>query len=56
MHKPEFYKPATTVTGDDEIQNIFTVPVRRWNEQTSVDKSKYEEKYQNSLIFPGQSI
>ena len=46
----------TTVTRDDESQNIFTVPVGRCNEQISVDVYKYEEKRKNALIGPGESI
>ena len=34
--EPELYKPVTTVTLDDDSQNIYTVPVGRYNEQTSV--------------------
>ena len=46
----------TTVTRDDDSKNIYTAPVGRCNQQTSVDESKYEEKHQNTLIFPGESI
>ena len=42
----------TTVTRDDDSQNIHTVPVGRCNLQTSVDESKYEEIHQNTLTFP----
>ena len=34
---PIFYKLVTTVTCDDDSQNIFTVPVGRCNQQTSVE-------------------
>ena len=43
----------TTVTRDDDSQNIYTVPVGRCNQQTSVEESKYEEKPKSALIFPG---
>ena len=46
----------TTVSGDDEGQNIHTVHFGKCNELTSVDKSKYEEKRQNALFFLGKSI
>ena len=44
------------LTRDDDSQNIYTVPVGKWNEQTSYDESKYEEKHKNALIVPGESI
>ena len=46
----------TTVTRDDDRQNIYTGPVGWFNELTSVDESKYEEKRQNELICPDGSI
>ena len=46
----------TTVTRDDDSQNNFTVPVGRYNQQTSVEESKYEEKRKKALIVPGESI
>ena len=46
----------TTVTSDDDSQNIYTVPVGRCNLQTSVDESKYEEIHHNELIVPGGYI
>ena len=45
-----------TVTLDDDSQNIYTVPVVRCNQQTSVEESKYEEKGNNTLIFSGEYI
>ena len=45
-----------TVTRDDDSQNIYTVPVGRCNQQTSVEESKYEEKRKNALIVPGKYI
>ena len=56
MREPELYKLATTVTCDYDIINIYTVTVGQYNELTSVDESEYEEKNQNSLISPGESI
>ena len=53
FREPEFYTLVTTVTRDDDSQNIYTVPVWRCDEVTSVDGSKYEEKCNNALIFPG---
>ena len=38
FHKPEFYKLSKTVTRDDESQKNCTVPVGRWNKQTSVEE------------------
>ena len=56
LREPEFYKLVTTVTRDEDSRNIFTLPIGRCNELTSVYESKYEEKRQNSLIRPGESI
>ena len=56
LHEPEVYKLVTTITLDDEIQNIYTVPVGRCNQQTSVEESKYEEKRQIALIASCESI
>ena len=44
------------VTRDDDSQNIYTLPVGRCNQQTSVEYSKYEDKRKNSFIVPGESI
>ena len=46
----------TTVTRDDDSQNIYTVPVGQCNQQTSVEESKYEKKRKNALIVPGGYI
>ena len=46
----------TTVTRDDDSPNIYTVSVGRCDIQISVYESKYEEKSQHSLIFPGEPI
>ena len=54
--EPEFYKIVTTVTCDDNSQNIYNVPIGRWNQQTSVEYSKYEEKRKIELISPGEYI
>ena len=54
--EPEIYNLATTVTRDDESKNIFTVSIVLYNEQTSDDESKYEEKHNNALIGPVESI
>ena len=43
----------TTVTCDDDSQNIYNVPVGIYNQQTSDDESKYEEKRKNALIGTG---
>ena len=43
----------TTVTRDDDSQNIYTVPVGICNKHTSVEDSKYEKKHKNVLIVPG---
>ena len=56
LREPWLYKLVTTVTHDDDIQNMYTVPVWQCNELTSVDESKYEEKRQNSLICPSEYI
>ena len=56
MREPESHKRATTITSDDDSKNIYTVPVGRFNQQTSVEESKYEEKQNNALIGPGKSI
>ena len=56
MHEPEFYNLVTTVTHDDETPDIYTAPVGRYNLQTSVDESKYEEIHQNARICLGESI
>ena len=46
----------TTVTCDDDSQNIYTIPVGRCNQHTSVEESKYEEKHKIALIVPGEYI
>ena len=46
----------TKITCDDYSQKIYTVPVGRWNQQTSVEEFKYEEKPKSALIVPGKSI
>ena len=46
----------TTATRDDDSQNIYNVPVWRFNQQTSVEESKYKEKPKSALIIPGESI
>ena len=33
------------------VKNIYSVPVGLWNQQTSVEESKYEEKNKSELIF-----
>ena len=48
--EPEFYKLVTKVTCDDNSQNIYTVPIGRWNQQTSVEEPKSE------LNITGESI
>ena len=54
--EPEFYSIVTTVTRDDDSQNIYTVPVGGCNQQKLVEEYKYEEKRKNALIVPGESI
>ena len=56
FRESEFYKLVTTITCDDNSQNIYTVPVGKCNQKTSVEYSKYEEKLKNALIFPCESI
>ena len=46
----------TTVIRDDGSKNIYTIPVGQCNQKTSVKESKYEEKFNNALIVPGESI
>ena len=46
----------TTVTCDDDSQNIYTVTVGRFNQQTSIEESKYKEKRNITLIVPGEYI
>ena len=46
----------TTVTRNDDNQKIYTSPFGRYNQQTSVEESKYEEKRKNGLIGSGESI
>ena len=46
----------TTVTCDDENQNISTVTVGKCNQLTSVEDSKYDNKRKNALIVPGESL
>ena len=52
----ELYKLVTTVTRDDDSQNIYTVTVGQCNEHTSVEESKFEEKCKNALIGPCEYI
>ena len=47
-----FYKLVTSVTRDDDSQNMYTVPVGRCNKHTSVEESKFEEKRKSELIVP----
>ena len=54
--KTEFYKLLTMVTRDDDSQNIYTVSIGQYNELTSYDESKYEDKCKNVLIVPGEYI
>ena len=54
--EPGFYNLETTVTRDDDNQNIYTVPVGRCNQQTIFEESKYEEKLKSPLIVPGEYI
>ena len=56
LSEPELYKLVTMVTRDDENPNTYTVPVGRWDPQTSVYEYKYEEIHQNALLFPFVSI
>ena len=44
VREPEFYKLVTTVTCDDDSQNMYTATIGRFNEPTSIEESKYEEK------------
>ena len=44
------------LTRDDHSQNIYTLPVGRCNELTSVDDSEYEEKPKSILVVPDGSI
>ena len=44
------------VTCDDDSRNIYTVPIGRCNQHTSVEESQYEEKRKNALIVPGDFI
>ena len=46
----------TLVTHDDDIQNMYTVPVGRCNQHKLVKESKYEDKRNNTSIGPGGSI
>ena len=44
------------VTRYNGSQNIYNVPVGRYNQHKSAEESKYEEKRKNSLIGPSESI
>ena len=46
----------TTVTHYDDSQVIYTAVVGRFNQQTSVEDSKYKEKRKNALIDPDEYI
>ena len=41
FREPEFYKLVKMCTCDDDSQTVYTVPVGRYNKQTSVEESKY---------------
>ena len=56
LREPELYNLVTTVTRDDYSPNIYTVTVGRYDIQTSVYESKYEEIHNNVLTFPVGSI
>ena len=47
---------VTTVTRDDESQNIYTVPFGWYNQQTSAEEFKYEEKSKSELNVRGEFI
>ena len=44
------------VTRYDDSPNIYTVPVARYDLQTSVHESKYEEIHQNAVFCPVEYI
>ena len=46
----------TTVTCDDDIRKIYTVPVGGCNQQTTFEESKFENKPKRALIVTGASI
>ena len=46
----------TTVTCDDDIRKIYTVPVGGCNQQTTFEESKCEKKPKSELIVYGASI
>ena len=54
--EPELYKMVIAVTHDDYGQNIYTLPVGKCNQQTSVEDTKYFEKHNNALIVPCEYI
>ena len=56
FREPERYNLVTTVTCNYDSQNVYTVPVGRRNQQTSIEESKYEDKPKSELIDPGESI
>ena len=56
FYEPEFYKLLTTVTRDNDSENIYTLPFGKYNQQASVEESKYEEKRNSVLIVLGGSI
>ena len=56
FREPEFYNLVITVTRDYDSQNIYTVPVVRFNQHTSFQDSEYEEKPKGTLIVSIESI
>ena len=50
LRETKFHKIATTVTRDYDNGNIYTVPVGRYNQQTTFQKSKCEKKPKSALI------
>ena len=46
----------TTVTGDDDSKNIYTVPVGQCNQYISFEGYKYEEKPKSALIVTSEYI
>ena len=46
----------TKLTRNDENRNIYTVPVERFNQQTTFEESNFDKKPKSTLIVPGTSI
>ena len=51
LREPEFYKLVTTVSHDDEIRKMYTVPVGIWNQLKAFEEAKCDNKILKVLPY-----